>query len=407
MNRTRALVVSLEVLMGHKLRTALSSSGIAIGVAAVVLMVGAGQAAQLDTQRKVRSMGTNLLVVQAGKFKSVAGRTIQSQRFTTLKPSDARILQRQVPEVALAGGLIERRATARYRNASTRTHVAGCEPSTFEIRNIRAAGGRLFTALEERSVARVAVLGPTVAQALFEGEDPVGKAVEINKAPYKVVGITEPRGQDLQGEDQDDFIYVPLSTAMSRIYNVTYIQNILIQAQSPEAMEAAKEAAAHALRKAHRIREGKEDDFTIQDQQQLLATEKETGQAFAALVASVAGISLFTGGIGILAVMLISIRERTREIGLRRALGARRSDIRFQFVMESGLLALLGGFVGVLVGLGGTLLTCRIAGWPTVWPFTATLWAAGLSVLMGVLFGLYPAAKAAHLEPATALHAAA
>lgn len=407
MNRTRALIVSLEVLMGHKLRTFLSSSGIAIGVAAVVLMVGAGQAAQLETQRKVQSMGTNLLVVQAGKFKSVAGRTFQSQRFTTLKPSDVRILQRQVPEVALAGGLIERRANARYRDLSSRTHVAGCEPSTFEIRNIKASRGRLFTPIEERSMARVAVLGPTVAKALFEGEDPVGKSVEINRAPFKVIGVTEPRGQDLQGEDQDDFIYVPLRAAMSRVYNVTYIQSILIQAESPEAMGSAKEAAAYALRKAHRIREGKEDDFTIQDQQQLLATEKETGKAFAALVASVAGISLFTGGIGILAVMLISIRERTREIGLRRALGARHADIRFQFVMESGLVALIGGFVGVLIGFGGTLLTCRIAGWPTVWPYAATLWASGLSVLMGVLFGLYPAAKAARLEPATALHAAA
>jgi putative ABC transport system permease protein len=400
MNRTRALIVSFEVLMGHKLRTFLSSSGIAIGVAAVVLMVGAGQAAQLETQRKVQSMGTNLLVVQAGKFKTVAGRTFQSQRFTTLKPSDARVLQRQVPEVALAGGLIERRANARYRALSTRTHVAGCEPSTFEIRNIRAARGRLFTPLEERSMARVAVLGPTVASALFEGEDPVGKSVEINRAPFQIVGVTEPRGQDLQGEDQDDFIYVPLRSAMSRIYSVTYIQ-------SPEAMEGAKEAIAYALRKTHRIREGKEDDFTIQDQRQLMAAEKETGKAFAALVASVAGISLFTGGIGILAVMLISIRERTREIGLRRALGAQRSDIRFQFVMESGLVALIGGFVGVLAGFGGTLLTCRIAGWPTVWPYAATLWASGLSVLMGILFGLYPAAKAARLEPATALHAAA
>ncbi len=406
MNAGRTLVVSAEVLLGHKLRTLLSSSGVAIGVAAVVLMVGAGQAAQRDALQKVRNMGTNLLVVTAGKFRSVAGRTFQTQSFTTLRPRDARLLQRQVPEVARAAGMIQRRATIRYRDNRTQTQVAGVEPAAFAIRVMRADRGRLLTDLDERSMARVAVLGPTVAANLFAGEGPLDKTLEVNKVFFKVVGVAEARGQDLSGNDLDDVVYVPLSCAMNRLYNMTWIQNILVEAESPEAAEPCKAAVAYALRKSHRLKEGKEDDFTIQDQQQLLQTQRETTQAFTALVGSVAGISLFTGGVGILAVMLISVRERTREIGLRRAIGARKTDVRFQFLLESVILSMLGGLAGVGIGLGGTALTCRIAGWPAAWPWNATLWAVGLSVLMGVCFGLYPAVKASRLDPATALHAA-
>lgn len=406
MNLGRTLFVSTEVLLGHKLRTFLSSSGIAIGVAAVVLMVGAGQAAQEDTLQKVRNMGTNLLVVTAGKFRTVGGRTFQFQNFTSLKPGDVRVLQRQVPEVALAAGMIQRRATASYRDTRTQTQAAGVEPGVFEIRVMEASSGRLFTDLEERSMARVAVLGPTVVTNLFPGEDPVGKTLEVNRVLFKVVGVASPRGQDVMGNDLDDVVYVPLSCAMNRLYNMTWIQNILVQAETPEAMEPCKEAVAYALRRAHRLKEGKEDDFTVQDQQQLLQTQEDTTQAFTALVGSVAGISLFTGGVGILAVMLISVRERTREIGLRRAIGARRLDVRLQFLMESAILALAGGLVGVGIGLGGTALTCHLAGWPVLWPWTATASALALSVLMGIAFGLYPAVKASRLEPATALHGA-
>lgn len=406
MNLTRTLGISVEVLMGHKLRTFLSSSGIAIGVAAVVLMVGAGQAAEQDVVGKVKAMGTNLLTVRAGRFRSFGGRTRQVTTFTTLTPKDVRLIERRAPGVAAACGLIQRGVVARYRGARTRTTLVGAQSEIFGIRGITAEKGKLYSPLDERSLARVAVVGPTVVTNVFSGADPVGQTLEINKVLFKVIGVASPRGQDLSGNDQDDAVYTPLSTAMARVFHVTYVQSILVQATDEEAMALLPEELARILRKSHRIGPGKEDDFTIQDQAQLMQSQRETSQTFTVLVGSVAGVSLFTGGVGILAVMLISIRERTREIGLRRALGGRKRDILLQFLLEAGTLAAMGGAAGILIGLGGNHLTCHLAKWPLIWPWGATAYAFAASVAMGVGFGLYPALKAARMEPATALHAA-
>lgn len=395
--------------MGHKLRTFLSSSGIAIGVAAVVLMVGAGRAAEEDVVGKVRSMGTNLLVIQAGRFKSMGGRTRQVSSYTTLKPADARLISRRLTGsgAALTCGFYQRGVTARFQGGRTRTSLAGADPDIFSIRGITADRGRLFTVLDQRSLARVAVVGPTVVTNVFVGMDPVGQTLEVNKVLFKVIGIASPRGQDLSGNDQDDIIYVPLSTAMDRVFHVDFLQSILVQATDEPSMAVLPDEIAPILRKSHRLKPEAEDDFTIQDQAQIMKSQQDTSQAFTVLVGSVAGVSLFTGGIGILAVMLISIRERTREIGLRRALGGRKRDILFQFILEAATLSAMGGAAGVLIGMGGTGLTCHLAGWPIIWPWEATLYALGISAAMGILFGFYPAHKAAQLEPATALHAAA
>ncbi len=406
MNLTRTIVISLDVLLGHKLRTLLSCGGIAIGVAAVVLMVGAGQAAEEDVVGKVRSMGTNLLLVQAGRFRAFGGRTHQVATYTTLTPTDARIIERKAPGASLACGFVQRGVMARYQGVRTRTSLAGADPEIFAIRGIAADRGKLFTDLDEKSMARVAVVGPTVVTNIFNGADPIGQTLEINKVLFKVIGVASARGQDLSGNDQDDIIYAPLSAAMVRVFHVTYLQSILVQADGPESMQTLPDEMTPLLRRSHRLKPDKDDDFTIQDQAQIMQSEQETSQAFTVLIGSVAGVSLFTGGVGILAVMLISIRERTREIGLRRALGARRRDILYQFLLEAGTLAGMGGVSGIMIGLGGNILTCRIAGWPVVWPWNATLYAFGISVAMGILFGLYPARKAARLEPATALHAA-
>jgi putative ABC transport system permease protein len=406
MNLARTLGISLEVLMGHRLRTLLSSSGIAIGVAAVVLMVGAGQAAEQDVVGKVRAMGTNLVVVQAGRFKSFGGRTHQVATFTTLTPRDVDLLSRQLPDISVAAGLVQGAVVARYQGVRTRTTLAGAQPGVFSIRGMTASSGRLYTNADERSLQRVAVVGPTVVTNVFNGSDPVGRTVELNKTLFTVIGVASPRGQDLSGNDQDDVIYVPLSTAMVRVFHMTYIQSILIQGASPDVLSALPAEITPILRKSHRLREGKDDDFSFQDQSQLMQSEKDTSQAFTLLVGSVAGVSLFTGGVGILAVMLISIRERTREIGLRRAIGGRRRDIMTQFILEAGSLSGMGGAVGIIIGIAGNLITCHMLKWPLVWPWSATLFSAVLSMAMGVAFGLYPAMKAARLEPATALHAA-
>jgi putative ABC transport system permease protein len=406
MNMARTLGISMEVLMGHRLRTVLSSAGIAIGVAAVVLMVGAGQAAEQDVVAKVRSMGTNLIVVQAGRFRSFGGRSRQVATFTTLTTRDVAALVRQLPDIARASGFVQGGIIARYKGVRTQTTLAGAEPAIFDIRGITATSGRLFTDMDDRSFQRVAVVGPTVVTNVFGGADPVGQMFQINKVLFRVIGVASPRGQDLSGNDQDDVIYVPLSTATVSVFHMDYIQSIQIQAVSQEAMKALPDEITPILRRNHRLKPGQDDDFSFQDQSQLLQSETETTQAFTFLTGSVAAISLFTGGVGIFAVMLISIRERTREIGLRRALGGRRRDIRTQFILEAGALAAMGGVIGVVVGLGGTLLTCHLMKWPQAWPWAATLFATGLSVAMGMVFGLYPAMKAARLEPAVALHAA-
>jgi putative ABC transport system permease protein len=406
MNVARTLKVSLEVLLGHKLRTLLSSAGIAIGVAAVVLMVGAGQAAEQDVVGKVRSMGTNLLVVQAGRFRTHGNHRRQVATFTTMTPRDVELLQRNVPDITRISGYMQGATVAKYQGVQTSTTLAGVQPSLFAIRGMTATSGRIFTPMEERSMQRVAVVGPTVVTNLFNGTDPVGQTVQLNKVLFRIVGVASPRGQDLSGNDQDDVIYIPLSTAMVRVFHVAYLQSIIMQASSPQALATLPSEVTPILRQSHHLRAGKDDDFAYQDQSQLLASEQETTQAFTFLVGSVAGVSLFTGGIGILAVMLISIRERTREIGLRRALGARRWDILVQFILEAGSLSGMGGLAGIVVGIGGVLLTCHLLKWPLTLPWRATLLAAGLSMVMGILFGLYPAMKAARLEPATALHAA-
>ena len=408
MNLARTLKVSWEVLLGHKLRTLLSSSGIAIGVAAVVLMVGAGQAAEEDVVGKVKAMGTNLLVIQAGRFKDMAGRQRQVSSYTTLTPMDARAIQRRLLDsgVSLVCGFSQRGVVARFQEIRSRTSLAGADPEIFVIRGITADKGRLYTELDQHSLARVAVVGPTVVTNVFYGTDPVGQTLEVNKILFKVIGVASPRGQDLSGNDQDDIIYVPLSTAMARVFHVIYLQSILVQATDEKAMAELPDEIAPILRKSHKLKPDKEDDFTIQDQAQIMKSQQDTSQAFTVLVGSVAGVSLFTGGVGILAVMLISIKERTREIGLRRALGGRKRDILLQFLLEAGSLAGMGGVAGILIGIGGNLLTCHFASWPLVWPWGATVYAFAISVAMGVTFGLYPAFKAAGLEPATALHAA-
>ena len=407
MNLTRALVVSTEVLLGHKLRTLLSTSGIAIGVAAVVLMVGAGQAAQEDVLRRVRALGTNLITVQAGRYKMMGGRQRRTATFDTLVPADARAIAQRLDAAQVVAPVLQRAGQISVGNRKVTTQVFGVPPEYFQIRGMGAASGSLYGESDERSMARVAVLGPTAAANLFPDLDPVGRSLLINRTLFRVAGVSTARGQDLGGHDQDDVIYIPLGTAMKRVYNLTYLNSILVQARDSESTGPLMEEMRTLLRKNHRLRPGKEDDFALQDQAQLMQSEQDTSQAFRVLVGSVASVSLFTGGVGILAVMLISIRERTREIGLRRALGGRRRDVRTQFLLESATISLLGGFAGTALGLGGNYITCRSMGWPVVWPWEATAVGLGSSVLLGILFGLYPALKAARLEPATALHAAA
>jgi len=378
--------------------------GIIVGVGAVVFVVAAGKGAEKRILDRIRDMGTNLVVVNAGQTRIVAGRQRQMATVTTLVPEDVRTILTDCPSVRFAAPAISKKFATRFESENANTNVVGMTPDGFRIRNIEVGSGRFFDAEESRGRRRVAILGPTVARNLFNGGDPIGQKIRIGRVPFEVIGVTRPKGLDANGADQDDLIIVPLTTAMHRLFNVTYVDRVYVQAVNTNALYQAEKELRRILRERHRLR-GKPDDFTIQNQATLLKTERETSRSMTLLVGGAAGISLLVGGVGILAVMLISVRERTGEIGLRRAVGALKRDIRNQFLMEAAILSCTGGLFGVLSGVAGTLTLSRFGYWETVisWP------AAGVGFLfstsLGIVFGIYPALRAADLEPIEALRA--
>jgi putative ABC transport system permease protein len=403
MKLSKNAVLSLEILAAHKLRTALSVLGIVVGVAAVVVMVSIGKGAEKRILDQIRAMGTNLLTVSAGKTRLVAGRQRQMTTVTTLLPADAQAIAKQCPSVASVAPATGKKLAARWQTENTNTMVLGMTPEGFRVRDIAPATGRFFDADENRACRRVAVLGPTAVENLFGDSDPVGQTIRIGRVPFEVVGVTRPKGVDPNGLDQDDVIIVPLAAAMRRLTNVIYIQTIYVQAKERR-LERAEQEIRDVIRRRHRL-SGKPDDFTIQNQATLIAGERETARSMTLLVGSVAGISLLVGGVGILAVMLISVRERVHEIGLRRAVGACRRDIRTQFLLESAMLAALGGMAGVLLGVAVTATASAYGEWDAVVSWRAALVAFVFSVTLGIVFGLYPAIRAASMEPIEALRA--
>jgi len=402
MKLSKNAVLSLEILAAHKLRTVLSVVGIVVGVAAVVVIVSAGKGAEKRILDQIRDMGTNLITVSAGQTRLVAGRQRQMTTVVTLVPADAEAIAKECPSVAAVAPATDKKLATRWEAENTNTNVLGVTPEGFQIRNIALASGRFFDAEENRASRRVAVLGPTVVENLFSSSDPIGQNIRVGRVPFEVIGVTEPKGVDPNGLDQDDVIIVPLGAAMRRLMNVIYVQTIYVQAKRGDLLDAAEDEIRDVLRRRHRI-DGKPDDFTIQNQATLIAGERETAQSMTLLVGSVAGISLVVGGVGILAVMLISVRERVQEIGLRRAVGACRRDIRNQFLLESAMLAGMGGLTGVLVGVAATVAASAFGSWDTVVSWESAGIAFAFSVSLGIVFGIYPAIRAASLEPIEAL----
>lgn len=404
MRLSRNLLLSWELLTSHRLRTLLSVLGVVIGVAAVVLTVSAGRGAERDILERVRQMGTNLIVINAGQTRLIAGRQRQMATVTTLVPKDAEAIALNCPSVVVAAGAVEKKLSVRWESETTSTTVLGVAADALAIRNVQIAEGRTFDEQEARGRQRVAVLGPTVAHNLFGDVKAVGLRIRVNRIPFEVIGVTEPKGVDAGGVDQDDLVYVPLPTAMRRLLNVTHVNRIFVQARNSDLLVQAEDEIRQVLRKRHRL-DGKPDDFTIQNQATLLETEQATAQSMTLLIGGVATISLLVGGVGILAVMLMSVRERTPEIGLRRAVGATQADIRTQFLVESGLLSGTGGLVGLAVGVGVALVVAELGYWSVVISWPVVIVAFGFSVGLGVLFGSYPAQRASRLDPITALRA--
>jgi len=399
------LLLSCEILAAHKLRTLLSVTGIVVGVGAVVLIVSVGRGAEKRVLGMIRNMGTNLIIVNAGQTRIVAGRQRQVENVVTLTEADAEAVEQSCPSVNAVAPMVTDRVSAVWEAENTNTTMLGIPREGFAIRNIRLARGRFFEPEEDRARRRLALIGPTVAENLFPGTDPIGLQFRIGRVPFEVIGLTEPKGIDINGLDLDDVIFVPLGTAMRRLLNVPYLQAIYVQAKDYRLLDSAEAEIRQLLRRRHRLRDDDLDDFTIQNQATLLATERETTHLMTLLTGSVAGISLLVGGVGILAVMLISVRERTMEIGLRRALGAGKRDIRNQFLAESVILSLAGGMLGVTGGIAAAAGLSLLGYWDAVISWPAAALGFFFSVSVGIAFGIYPAIRAADLEPIDALRA--
>ena len=404
MKIARSIKISRKQLLAHKLRTFLALVGIIIGVSAVIIMVAIGNGAQNEVLSKIEAMGTDLLIINAGQVQNTAGRMQVRGVVTTLTLQDADALKKESPLIKLSAPVQSKKMQVKYGNLSTNTTIVGTTSEFQEIRNFRTVKGSFFSDEENSASRRVAVLGQSVVKNVFGSGDPIGETIRIGKISFEVIGVMESKGVDLNGIDQDDQIFIPIQTALRRVFNLSYISSINIQAINQEKMAETAKQITEVLRDRHRLnKQNKADDFTVQSQTDLLETQRETTDTFTMLITSIAGISLLVGGIGVLAIMLIAIRERTNEIGLRMAVGASKKDILIQFVIESAILSIGGGVIGIFIGVIGSLIISFGTEWAASVSLTSIIYSFGFSMLVGLFFGVYPAWKASLLDPINAL----
>jgi len=405
MRSRRAIRVALRSVWRQRRRSTLAALGVTVGVAAMVAMVAVGQGAERSVTDRIRSMGTDLVIVTAGQVKLMAGRPRQTGNVTTLRLEDARALTDGLPSVRAVAPAQSQKLTIKWSELAAQTTAIGTTAEYATVRNAPVTWGRYFDEDEVRGALRVAVIGPTAAENAFGTAPPLGETLRINRVPFTVIGVLAPRGLDTAGQDQDDVILVPVTSALRRLFNLDYINNVYLQARPGRTAQAMGEVQTR-LRERHRLRPGKEDDFTLQDQSQVLAAQEEASRSFTLLIATVAAVALVIGGVGILAVMLIAVRERVREIGLRRAVGATARDILAQFVLEAAIIGVGGGLAGVALGVFAAVIAARLGSWPLVISAGSVVVALTVSSAIGVIFGSYPARRAAALDPSTALRAA-
>ena len=394
--------IALRALRRNKLRTVLTMLGIIIGVGAVIAMVGIGNGAKAQVQARIAALGQNVLLVFAGDFRR-GGVSSGFGSAGTLTIEDALAIQNEVPGVAAVSPEIRTFGQIAVGNQNVNSSVQGEGVDYLTIRQWDLADGSNFTEADVRSAAKVAIIGKTTADRLFAEDDPVGKVIRIRNVPIKVLGVLKAKGSSLMGSDQDDVVIMPYTTAMRRIAGTTTLRGIIISTISSDRMAEVQNGIIELLRQRHRIQAGREDDFTVRSQQEISEAMTATTETMTALLAGVAIISLIVGGIGIMNIMLVSVTERTREIGIRMAVGARGRDILSQFLIEAVTLSSIGGLLGIAVGLGGAKAITVIKQWPTLVSVDSIIIAFCFSAAVGVFFGFYPARKAAQLDPIEAL----
>jgi putative ABC transport system permease protein len=404
MNLLMIIRVAFRALVRNKMRASLTMLGIIIGVSAVIAMVSIGQGAQASVQAQIEGMGTNLLFVSAGAQNVGGVRSGTGDSGTnTLTVADLEAIRREVPSVSMVTPTINARTQLVVGNQNWNTAVQGVSEQFPEVRKWMVGSGAFFTEADVRSSARVIVLGQTIADNLFPGADPLGESVRVMNLPFKVVGVMARKGQDPQGRDQDDTAFAPYTAVQKKLLGNTRLQVAYVSAISQDATYTAQTQITELLRQRHKLSANAPDDFTVRNMTDVAEAANETNNIMTMLLGSIAGVSLLVGGIGIMNIMLVSVTERTREIGIRMAIGARSSAVRRQFLIESIVLSLTGGLFGILLGIAISVTIPMLLGWPTLVSTTAIIGSVIFSAAVGIAFGYYPARKAAALDPIDAL----
>lgn len=397
--------ISLRALRVNKMRSALTMLGIIIGVGAVIAMLAVGTGASKKISEQIASMGSNLLIILPGSTTS-GGVRMGAGTQSTLTLGDADAILKESSAVAEVAPVHNGVAQVVFGNQNWSTGVVGTTPSMLEVRDWPLSSGRSFTQQDVKSATKVCLLGQTVVDNLFGSIDPIGQVVRIKKIPFTVVGVLETKGQSAQGQDQDDTIYVPVTTAQKKLFGTSFpgmVRTMMVKAKSAEDLGPAEKQINELLRQRHHLGPKQDNDFTVRNLTQIMQAAEQSTRVMTLLLGAIASVSLLVGGIGIMNIMLVSVTERTREIGIRMAVGAKTWDIRLQFIIEALTLSLIGGIIGIILGVSGSKILSSLAGWTTIVSPLSIVLAFGFSGLVGIFFGFYPAYKASNLNPIDAL----